>query len=412
MHRRDFLQTTSILTTGMFAGVKYPFTHSAKNLSSDANGWRKLFPRMQKEVFLNAAGGTPLSRFSEHALDRYQDLWKYGRSEGRSDILGDTLQSIRAEFAALINANENEIALVSSTKEGEQIVLDSLNPWNDRGHLLTNVFHFAGSLHNYEGHRRNGRDVRIIRSDGWELDAERMVEAIDDSTRLVCVTLVSNINGRVEDVRPIVDKAHENGALVFADIIQATGIYPIDVDELGVDFAACSAYKWLYGPHGTGFFYVRDELQGNRLSDRLYPGHSRLRFAPWTKEGADEGLTFTPPSDARRYEPGHHNYIGYACTLAGLRFLKMTGVDTVQKYSCDLARQLRSLVDQDRFPCISPAEMTSPIIAFEKGDIDIMPALMDANIVISVSDRQFRVSPAIFNNEEDIDLLARALNRV
>lgn len=56
--------------------------------------------------------------------------------------------------------------------------------------------------------------------------------------------------------------------------------------------------------------------------------------------------------------------------------------------------------------------MTSPIIAFEKGDIDITPALMDANIVISVSDRQFRVSPAIFNNEEDIDLLARVLNRV
>ncbi|TDI70691.1 MAG: aminotransferase class V-fold PLP-dependent enzyme [Bacteroidetes bacterium] len=411
MRRRDFLQTTGLLTTGMFAGVDIPLHRAHGNRTSSSNEWRELFPRMEEEVFLNAAAGTPLARFSENAIDQYIDYWKYGRSKGRSDVLEDTLSSIRAEFANLINARESEIALVSNTKEGEQIVLDGLSPWSEGRHLLTNVFHFSGSLHNYEGHRRAGRDVRIIRSDGWELDTERMVEAIEDSTSLVCVTLVSNINGRIEDVKSIVEKARKHGALVFADIIQGVGIYPIDVRELGVDFASCSAYKWLYGPHGTGFFFVREELQGSRLPDRLYPGHSRLRFAPWIEQGTDEGLSFSPPSDARRYEPGHHNYMGYASTLAGLRFLKETGLETVQSFCCDLARQLRSLVDQDRFPCISPNEIDSPIIAFEKGEIDIMPALIEANIVISVSDRRFRVSPAIFNNEEDINLLARALNK-
>ncbi len=412
MRRRDFLQASTALSTGMWIGNTLFPESPVSTPKADLGDWRSLFPRLEGEVYLNAARGTPLSSFSEEATQAYLDLWKFGGADGRSEVFRDTMASIRAEFAGLVHVDETEIALVSCTKEGEQNVLDSVRPWDDGGHVVTNMYHFSGSLHNYEGHRRHGRDVRIVWSEDWELEVERVLDAIDDSTRLVCVTLVSNFNGRVEDVKAIAEKAHQHGALVFADIIQAVGIVPVDLRALDVDFASCSCYKWLYGPHGVGFFYVRKELQGNEMTDRLYPGNSNQQVPPWTHETAEEKLSFSMSEDARRYEPGHHSYIGYASVLAGIRFLREIGIEEVQKYSLRLSRLLRELIDEDRYPCISPADMVSPIVTFEKGDLDIVPALNRDKLVISVSSGTFRVSPTIYNNEDDVRLLAATLNGV
>jgi selenocysteine lyase/cysteine desulfurase len=412
MRRRDFLQASTALSTGMWMGSSIFSAPPDSAIKADLSDWRSLFPRLKTDVYLNAARGTPLSAFSEEATQAYMDLWKFGGADGRSEVFRDTMASIRAEFAGLVHVDETEIALVSCTKEGEQNVLDSVRPWDGGGHVVTNMYHFSGSLHNYEGHRRQGREVRIIWSDDWDLEVERVLEAIDDSTRLVCVTLVSNFNGRVEDVKVIAAKAHRHGALVFADIIQAVGIVPVNLRELDVDFASCSCYKWLYGPHGVGFFYVRKGLQGNEMLDRLFPGNSRQQVPPWTEDAAGEKLSFSMPEDARRYEPGHHSYIGYASVLAGIRFLRGAGIEDVQEYSLGLSRLLRELIDEDRYPSISPTEMVSPIVTFEKGHLDITPALMREKLVISVSEKTFRVSPTIYNTEDDVRLLAATLNGV
>ena len=372
--------------------------------------YRDLFPRLEHDIFLNAAGGSPLSSFSEEAVQLYLEFWKHGGSEGRDSVLRDVNTSIRREFAALVGAEESEIGLVHCTKEGEQIVLDGLNPWNKGGNVVTNVFHFSGSLHNYVGHQKAGRDVRIVRSNGWDLEPQMMLDAIDEATRLVSVTLLSNVNGRIEDVKAIADRAHEVGAYVYADIIQAAGIYPVDLNKLNVDFAACSSYKWLFGPHGVGFLYVRKELQGSALSDRLYPGHVRHLFPPWS-EGADEGFSFSGPVDARRYEPGHHGYLGYAAVLAALRFIREAGVEKLLEHCVGLNRQLLNQLDLNAYLCISPLPIQTPIIAFENGDRDLIPELVKQNLFISVSERQMRISPGIYNNEDDINRLAQLLNR-
>ncbi|NIQ57849.1 MAG: aminotransferase class V-fold PLP-dependent enzyme, partial [Gammaproteobacteria bacterium] len=100
-------------------------------------------------------------------------------------------------------ADASEVALVHCTKEGEQIVLDSLVSLLGGGSLVTNDLHFAGSLHNLLGLRDAGMDVRIVRSRGFEVDLEQMADQIDDRTALVSVTLVSNVNGRVEPMKEL-----------------------------------------------------------------------------------------------------------------------------------------------------------------------------------------------------------------
>ena len=143
------------------------------------------------------------------------------------------------------------------------------------------------------------------------------------TTRLIAVSHVSNVNGHMADLSALAELAHSHGAFLFADIIQSVGVVPIDLEENGVDFAACNGYKWLYGTHGSGFLYVRQSRQGTALIDRAYPGHAEMRYAPWTEDSVAgmSPLGIDPKEDATRYEPGHHSYIGLAALYEGMKFI-------------------------------------------------------------------------------------------
>ena len=229
MNRRDFLATgvggaVGVGASGWPRVSRPPHGHQAP---TDV---REMFPRLEREVFLNAAGGTPLSTFSEEGLRSHEALWRWGPGEGRGEAFRQMLSDTRTRFAALIGAQPSEIAFVQCTKAGEQVVLDGLPSLRDRtGNVVTNDLHFSGSLHNLVGLRGAGLDVRIVRSTEWRIDPSAMEAAIDDRTALVDIALVSNVNGHVEDVRSLADMVHARGGYLYADIIRAAGIMPIDV---------------------------------------------------------------------------------------------------------------------------------------------------------------------------------------
>ena len=375
---------------------------------------RALFPRLEHEIYVNAAAGTPLSSFAEDGLRAYEEYWSLGPGEGRGESIGNMLAETREQIGRLIGATANEIAFVQCTKHGEQIVLDGLPALRTGGNVVTNDLHFSGSLHHLVGLRRAGMDVRIVRSEGWQTDVAAMAESIDDDTALVSVTLVSNVNGHIEPIRELADIAHAHGAYVYADIIQAAGIFPVDVTEMGIDFAAGNGYKWLFGAFGTGFLYVRDELQGSVLEDRLFPGNARHNYEPWVAEPEPAAGDFVvrPTMSGQRYEPGHQAYLCYAALHEGLKFIEDAGVDGLLAHSVSLNQRLYAGLDANRYTCISPHLDRSPIITFRPSvDVDLEGALRAASVVVSVSaDRRIRVSPAVFSNESDIDALVAALN--
>ena len=93
-----------------------------------------------------------------------------------------------------------------------------------------------------------------------------MAEACDERTRIVTVSWVGFATGYRHDVAKIAEIAHERGALMFLDAIQGLGAFPLDVNELGIDFLAADGHKWLLGPEGAGIAYIRREHL-----DRLRP---------------------------------------------------------------------------------------------------------------------------------------------
>ncbi len=425
MNRRDFLATgaTGALGSAIPRSTRRAEPETAAGERTGPSGGRggqspaprALFPRLEREIFVNAAAGTPLSTFAQDGLRAYEEYWSLGSGEGRGQSVGNILAETREQIGRLIGATANEIAFVQCTKHGEQIVLDGLPALRIGGNLVTNDLHFSGSLHHLVGMRRAGMDVRIVRSENWQTDVAAMAEAIDDDTALVSVTLVSNVNGHIEPVRELADIAHSHGAYLYADIIQAAGIFPFDVTEMGIDFAAGNGYKWLFGPFGTGFLYVRHELQGSALEDRLFPGNALHNYEPWVAEADPEAgdFVFRPRMSGQRYEPGHQAYLCYAALHEGLKFIEDAGVDKLLSHTVGLNQRLYNGLDTDRYKCISPHVDRSPIITFRpRGDVDLESALGAANVVVSLAaGNRIRVSPAVFNDESDIDALIEALNR-
>ena len=412
MNRRSFIAAgigSSVLTGGSYGAATSSLPTS---LQPGTNSIRSLFPRARQEVHLNAAGGTPLSTFAEEGLKRYQDFWRWGPSQGRADYPRQVQSEIRGLFAGLIGADAEEIGLIHCTKAGEQIVLDSLPAFRSGGNVVSNDLHFGGSLHNLIGLRQAGHDVRIVRNRNWKIDPAEMEGAMDGKTALLAIALLSNLNGHLEDIRRLSDRVHALGGYVYADIIQAAGIYPLVMREMGIDFAACSGYKWLFGPHGCGFFYVRKELQGSVLPDRVFPGHSQPNYAPFVRQVAtgQPDYRYRAPIDGRRYQPGHISYLGYAALYEGLKFLSHVGVEAALRHSLELNQHLKEQLDPRRFPCLSPHWESTPIITFGTDDPEgLTNRLQSAGVVVSMSNNRFRVSPAVYNTKTDMEQLASVL---
>ena len=336
----------------------------------------------------------------------------YGPGDGRADYVREAMREVKPQFARWIGAKPLEIAFVPNTKAGEWIVFNGSDIHSSGGNLVTNDLHYAGSIHSYVGHKKAGMDVRIIKAKDWVIDLEDMDAAIDKNTKFVAITLLSNVNGHIEDAKAITEMAHAVRAYVYADIIQAAGAIPVDVKALGLDFAACSNYKWLQGVRGSGFLYVREELQATVVKDFLYPGYVRFNYPPW-EDPADpnkDEFPYEAPKDASRYEPGNTSREGYCGQYESFKVLEELGVDNILAHTMPLVDRLRKEMPDSKYACITPDRTRGPVIVFIPADYEATKKrLENANIQATMTGNRLRISPSFYNNQDDIDKLLEAL---
>ncbi len=301
---------------------------------------RSLFPRAQQEVYLNAAAGTPALQLCGARTEEVSRLLEIGVVAGSSRLSEQSSFGDPRLFAQLIGVDRDEIGLVHCTKAGEQIVLDSYRRFETEATLSRMTFTSAVRSTIWWDFVRRVVISGSCATRTGKIDPHSMEEAMDGKTGLLAITLLSNLNGHLEDIRRLADRVHALGGLVYADIIQAAGIYPLAMREMGIDFAACSGYKWLFGPHGCGFFYVRKELQGTVLPDHLFPGHVQPNYSPFvgTPATGEPDYAYRAPLDARRYQPGHISYLGYCALYEGLKFLSEVGIEKALGHSLGLNR--------------------------------------------------------------------------
>jgi selenocysteine lyase/cysteine desulfurase len=380
---------------------------------SDFESVRKEFPRATSQVYLDAAAHMPLPKYTAEGMRRYMDFHMYGPGEGRGEYASEALRQVKPLFAKLINAKPSEIGFVVCTKAGEAAVVNGLQIQESGGNLVTNDLHYAGSIHDYIGRRKAGMDVRIVKHRDWRIDMRDMEKVVDKKTKLVSITLVSNVNGWVEDAKAISALAHAQGAFVYADIIQAVGSVPVDVKALGIDFAACSNYKWLQGARGAGFLYVREDLQGSTVKDLSFPGYVNFNYSPWVtaRGSAADEFPYAAPKNAGRYEPGNVSYVAYAGQYEALKRMLALGVDDIYAYTRSMCDRLKKELPALGYKLITPVDARSSLVVVQAKNLKaVEERLRKANIqVTTTGENRVRISPALYNNMEDINRLISAL---
>lgn len=172
----------------------------------------------------------------------------------------DVYDDARTAVAGLLGAEPTDIALTESTTDGINRVATAID-WDETDVVVrTDLEHSSGILPWQRLEREYGVDVRVLETEAGRLDLEDVHAAADGAT-LFCVSSLTWTHGTRLPVADIVDIAHDAGALVLVDAVQAPGQVPIDVRQWGADFVVGSGHKWLVGPFGSGFLYVRAGLE-------------------------------------------------------------------------------------------------------------------------------------------------------
>ena len=387
----------------------------------DLKSAREDFPRSTHGVYMNHASQHPVSRQTARVMQQYADYlanectrsgWYDASAEAKA-FAGARRREITQLFGKLINAKPTEIALCLSTTVGENIVANGMGIQESGGNVVTNDLHYSSCLYSYKMRQERGLDVRIVKHKDWQLDPADFETVIDGNTKLVALTLVSNVNGLLAPVKEIADIAHRNGAYVYADIIQACGAVPIDVKAMGIDFAACSTYKWLMGIRGLAYLYVKEDLQGAVVKPTQFGGGVGFNYKPWveTPDSAKDEITYNPKKNASQYEVGNVSSVGCMCQHEALNFIHRVGVDAIQAHATPLTDYLQEEMPKIGYASITPKGNRSPITTFRVPDPkEAERRLNEANIEVTLRfGNQMRVSVSVMNTQQDVENLVTAL---
>ncbi|HEX4561662.1 MAG TPA: aminotransferase class V-fold PLP-dependent enzyme, partial [Gemmatimonadales bacterium] len=234
MDRRSFVATAAATVAAGNLRVSIP---------SDPLGVRADFPITTERTYLNSAYIAPVPRTVVQAGAEFLEN-KSKRPLEVGELLGGD-GKLRNQFAQLINASPDEVGLLFSTAEGENIIAQGMD-LRPGDNVVIDELHYPTEFVLYRAlEASKGIELRIAKHRHGVVDLNDFTPLVDDKTRIVSVAWVSHLNGFRHDMRPIADLAHAHGAVFYADAIQAVGMIAIDVQAAGVDAICAGSYKWM-----------------------------------------------------------------------------------------------------------------------------------------------------------------------
>jgi selenocysteine lyase/cysteine desulfurase len=368
----------------------------------DVESLRRAFPITDRCTYLNHAAIAPLSSPVCDAIQTYlvhRATWEDG------DSYKHLAHELREALGQLVNATPQEIAFVPNTSEGLNVIANAL-PLQPGDNVVFCDMEFPSNVYPWMNLERQGIEARCIPHHGGGLTVEALDAHADARTRVVAVSSVEFLTGFRSDLPALGAWCRQRGAYLVVDGIQSLGVLPMDVRACHIDCLSCGGPKWLMGPAGQGFLYVRREL----LGDLLPPFAGCISVAGW-EHWRNYNLTFLP--DARRFELGCANLVGQVGLLAAVRLLLEAGIAAVERWALHLTDLLIEDFERRGYQIVSnlTPEHRSAIVSFRvPGDIaQAYQELTAAHIIISQREDLLRVSPHAYNTEDEILRVGQAL---
>lgn len=361
-------------------------------------------------IYLNNASTGPLPQRTVAAAGAFTQL----RAEPyrlSPELQFETLQRSRRLCAALVGAAPGEIALMGNTTYGLNLAARSL-PLKAGDTVLSFDREFPANVYPWMALEKQGVRFELLPgADGGVLpDEEALHRALDrDDVRAVTVSWVSFATGYRVDLARLGRACRERGIYLIVDAIQGLGAATIDVKACQVDVLACGGQKWLLGPWGTGFVYVRDALV--RQLEPSVVGWLAVRGSDDFNRLTDYDLTFR--EDARRFEVLTLPFQDFAGLNASLELLIELGLPRVAAHVEELVDSIVERVRAERsLRLVTPAERgrRAGIVAVAPADpARAAERLTRARVSFSLREGAVRLSPHCFNTRAEVDRALDAL---
>ncbi|MBS1871576.1 MAG: aminotransferase class V-fold PLP-dependent enzyme [Acidobacteria bacterium] len=369
----------------------------------DPLGVRGDFPIVEQAAYLNSAYIAPVPRAVTEAARQYIE-GKSSRPMQVRDLMAAN-DAVRAQFARLVNAHPDEIGLLGSTGEGENVIANGIG-LRAGDNVVVDDLHYTTEFVLYRAlEASHGIELRIVPSRDGAVTAADFERLIDKRTRIVSVAWVSHRNGFRHDMRPIADIVHAHGALFYADAVQAAGMIELDVRAAGVDALCANSYKWLMSEFGVAPFYVsRDAIERIR-TDRI--GEFSV-----VREEADH--RYQTVTTARKFEGSSRAFGAVAQLRAALSYLEKTSVARIEAHSVGLAARLHGELAKQGHRLATPDGNRSSILAFycAKPADEVRQAFRARNVEVTVRGGMVRIAAALFNNDDEIGKCLEATRRL
>jgi kynureninase len=296
----------------------------------DLLAYRSEFPILEHTTYLASHTLGPMPRQAADRLAEFARMWAERGIRAWAEGWWRTPMEVGDQIGRIVGAPAGTTVMCQNVAIAEAIALSCFRPVDPaKNRVVYERGNFPSVRYLYQAQE----DLEVV---VCEDDAE-IVERIDERTLLVPISHVLFKDSVIQDVEPIVRRAHEAGAHVILDCYQSAGIVPVDLTALGVDFAVGGSVKWLCGGPANGWLYVRPDLA--ETLEPTYVGwqaHAR----PFAFE---EELEYT--DGAARFLTGTPNPAAHMAGTAGYDLIEEIGVDRIRENSLRQTQLLIELAD-------------------------------------------------------------------
>jgi kynureninase len=363
--------------------------------------FRPEFPILDRATYLvsNSLGAMP--RSVPDRLAEYVDQWAELGVKAWGAGWWEMPIAVGNEIAPLLGASAGEVAMVPNVTIAQTAVLTALDYTAPRNRIVMTGLDFPSVRYVYEGlARRLGAEIVVVPSDdGVRVDIERLLDAIDERTRLVAISHVLFKSAFIVDAAAVCRKAKQVGALVSLDGFHAVGVIPVDVKALGVDFYAGGVLKWLCGGPGGCFLYVAPET-----SVTLEPA-----FTGWQAHATP--FAFETPmayaSGGWRWLNGTPSIPSLFAAMEGPKIVRRAGIERIREKSMRQTQKLVAMADERGYQVTAPrnpAERGGTVAFDVPHAYEMSQLLLSKNVVVDYRPGAgIRVAPHFYTSDAELE---------
>jgi len=341
--------------------------------------------------FLPKKSQDSISNFNERRTKYGPDYSEYWKK----------VEEVRWQIAKKINANEDEIFFIQNTSMGINFVANAIEIKRGDNVIITDL-EFPSNVYPWFNLKKKGVEVRISKNTDGEYSVDQFNELIDKNTKAISISWVIASNGTVLDIKSIGKLCKSKGINFIVDGIQGLGALPIDVNNINCDFFISGFYKWMLGPDGLAFVYIKKEL----LEKLNIPW---IGWAGMKDKFNYSQFKFEPVNKAKKFETGNMNFSAFYGLYETLKLTEGYEFLIYEKIK-ELTVYLRNnLMTNSNVELRSNCKTISGITLFKTDRDEIVKQRLKENRIAFSYRNGIRVSPHFYNSKKQIDVLLNCI---